>query len=99
MKASAFLKLKEANPLGFSLLSAAPALPELQHGATPQLSGKEKTPHQNRQGAAEEACDTSVVQWFGVETIGGAEPEVCTLHFDFEKVFRKMIVYCIQFAA
>lgn len=42
---------------------------------------------------------TFVVQWFVVGTIGGAESEVFTLHFDFEKVFRKMIVYCIQFAA
>lgn len=29
----------------------------------------------------------------------GAEPEVCTLHFDFEKAFRKTVVHCIQFAA
>lgn len=42
---------------------------------------------------------TFVVQWFLIGTVGGAEPEVCALHFDFEKVFRKMIVYCIQFAA
>lgn len=34
-----------------------------------------------------------------VGTLGGVEPGKCTLHFDFEEVFRKMRAYCIQLAA
>lgn len=63
---------------------------------------EEKTGHQSRSGAGwgrERSLLTSVLPWFGVGTIGGAGPEVCTLHFDFEKVFRKIIVYRVQFAA
>lgn len=97
--------MKEASCLESFLLSSAPALPVLQCGATPWLSQgrrilaiKIARVQQRKPGARHvpsHLCGLVVV----VGAIRGAEPEVCTLHFDFGKVFGKMIVYCIQFAA
>lgn len=103
MKTSVFLIMKEANPLRSSLMSSA--LPALRCRAPSRLSGGRKLAvsidgvQQGKPATRETSLLTFVVQWFVIGTVGGAEPEVCALHFDFEKVFRKMIVYCIQFAA
>lgn len=70
---------------------ANPLRSSLMSSALPVQQGKPAT--------RQTSLLTFVVQWFVIGTVGGAEPEVCALHFDFEKVFRKMIVYCIQFAA
>jgi len=47
-----------------------------------------------RPAAREKSLLAVVVRWFAVGAVEGARPGVYALHFYFEKVFRKMIVYC-----
>lgn len=61
----------------------------------PCLQGKGKSGHQNTWGKMWGLCD--LVRCVGA--LAGAEPATCILHFDFEKVLKKTVAYCIQLAA